>query len=118
MLCFIRILLLHDELAAKPHDHSDYLLVFFLFLFWLFSTVNKDGFKPNLETHLIPLLSTKIEETLESKEKSTASSLKPAHHPLLMQVSHSVFSTVSKLMNVYQFFDVDWELSIFYVKVK
>jgi aspartyl aminopeptidase len=53
--------------------------------------VNKDGFKPNLETHLIPLLSTKIEETLESKEKSTASSLKPAHHPLLMQVSHSVF---------------------------
>ncbi|KAE8038788.1 hypothetical protein FH972_011262 [Carpinus fangiana] len=49
-------------------------------------TVNKDGFKPNLETHLIPLLSTKIEETLESKEKSTASSLKPAHHPLLMQV--------------------------------
>ncbi|XP_062174180.1 probable aspartyl aminopeptidase isoform X1 [Alnus glutinosa] len=48
-------------------------------------TVNKDGFKPNLETHLIPLLSTKLEETLESKEKSTASSLKPAHHPLLMQ---------------------------------
>ncbi|XP_035541354.1 probable aspartyl aminopeptidase isoform X1 [Juglans regia] len=49
-------------------------------------TVNKDGFKPNLETHLIPLLSTKLEETsLESKEKSTASSSKAAHHPLLIQ---------------------------------
>ncbi|KAG6680383.1 hypothetical protein I3842_13G038800 [Carya illinoinensis] len=48
--------------------------------------VNKDGFKPNLETHLIPLLSTKLEETsLESKEKSTASSSKAAHHPLIMQ---------------------------------
>jgi hypothetical protein len=63
----------------------------FCFFFCFFSTVNKDGFKPNLETHLIPLLSTKLEETLESKEKSTASSLKPAHHPLLMQVSRSVF---------------------------
>ncbi|GMN64622.1 hypothetical protein TIFTF001_033677 [Ficus carica] len=45
-------------------------------------TVNKDGFKPNLETHLIPLLASKLEETsLESKDKS-----KDAHHPLLMQV--------------------------------
>ncbi|KAK9283992.1 hypothetical protein L1049_012250 [Liquidambar formosana] len=50
-------------------------------------TVNKDGFKPNLETHLVPLLSMKPEETsLESKEKSSALSSKAAHHPLLMQV--------------------------------
>ncbi|PSR98780.1 Aspartyl aminopeptidase [Actinidia chinensis var. chinensis] len=48
-------------------------------------TVNKDGFKPNLETHLIPLLATKLEDTSsESKEKSNIS--KAAHHPLLMQV--------------------------------
>ncbi|GMP22285.1 hypothetical protein CsSME_00000370 [Camellia sinensis var. sinensis] len=48
-------------------------------------TVNKDGFKPNLETHLIPLLATKVENTsLESKEKSNIT--KAAHHPLLMQV--------------------------------
>ncbi|KAF3434485.1 hypothetical protein FNV43_RR25588 [Rhamnella rubrinervis] len=50
-------------------------------------TVNKDGFKPNLETHLIPLLASKLEETsLELKEKSPTSSSKAAHHPLLMQV--------------------------------
>ncbi|KAL4358664.1 hypothetical protein HN51_030074 [Arachis hypogaea] len=50
-------------------------------------TVNQDGFKPNLETHLLPLLSMKHEETsLESKEKSTAMSSKSSHQPLLMQV--------------------------------
>ncbi|KAA8539146.1 hypothetical protein F0562_025838 [Nyssa sinensis] len=50
-------------------------------------TVSKDGFKPNLETHLIPLLATKLEDaTTESKEKSNASSSKAAHHPLLVQV--------------------------------
>ncbi|EXB36961.1 Aspartyl aminopeptidase [Morus notabilis] len=50
-------------------------------------TVNKDGFKPNLETHLIPLLASKLEETsLESKDKSTTMSSKDNHHPLLMQV--------------------------------
>ncbi|KAJ9159794.1 hypothetical protein P3X46_025267 [Hevea brasiliensis] len=49
-------------------------------------TVNKDGFKPNLETHLIPLFATKPEETsTESKDKNTESS-KAVHHPLLMQV--------------------------------
>ncbi|PON71178.1 Peptidase M [Parasponia andersonii] len=49
-------------------------------------TVNKDGFKPNLETHLIPLLASKLEETsLESKDKNSTSS-KDAHHPLLMKV--------------------------------
>ncbi|XP_052186361.1 probable aspartyl aminopeptidase [Diospyros lotus] len=46
-------------------------------------TVNKDGFKPNLETHLIPLLATELEDTSsETKDKSS----KAAHHPLLMQV--------------------------------
>jgi hypothetical protein len=60
--------------------------------------VNKDGFKPNVETHLIPLLASKLEETaspetkekstcLETKEKSTTIYTKAAHHPLLMQVS-------------------------------
>ena len=49
--------------------------------------MNKDGFKPNLETHLIPLLASKLEETsLESKDKSTTKSSKDAHHPLLLQV--------------------------------
>ncbi|XP_027363422.1 probable aspartyl aminopeptidase isoform X2 [Abrus precatorius] len=50
-------------------------------------TVNQDGFKPNLETHLLPLLSMKFEDiSLESKEKSTALSSKAHHHPLLMQI--------------------------------
>ncbi|KAJ7970565.1 Aspartyl aminopeptidase [Quillaja saponaria] len=50
-------------------------------------TVNKDGFKPNLETHLVPLLSMKLKETsLESKEKTNSSSSIAAHHPLLIQV--------------------------------
>lgn len=48
-------------------------------------TVNKDGFKPNLETHLIPLLAMK-EDSSGSKEKDKPSSSKAAHHPLLMQV--------------------------------
>ncbi|MED6159166.1 hypothetical protein PIB30_039769 [Stylosanthes scabra] len=51
------------------------------------NTVNQSGFKPNLEKHLLPLLSIKHEEiSLESKEKTTAMSSKPSHHPLLMQV--------------------------------
>jgi aspartyl aminopeptidase len=50
-------------------------------------TVNSDGFKPNLETHLIPLLATKPEEVTEdSKDKSTSPSSKAAHHPLLLQI--------------------------------
>ncbi|KAK7824184.1 putative aspartyl aminopeptidase [Quercus suber] len=64
-------------------------------------TVNKDGFKPNLESHLIPLLSTKLEETsLESKEKSTSSS-KAAHHPLFMQVlSDELNCDVDDIMSI------------------
>lgn len=53
----------------------------------LFSTVNSDGFKPNLETQLVPLLATKPDESsAESKKKNVSSSSKDAHHPLLMQV--------------------------------
>ncbi|XAR64946.1 Aspartyl aminopeptidase [Bertholletia excelsa] len=48
-------------------------------------TVNTDGFKPNLETHLIPLLASKPEDiSPDSKEKRNVS--KAQHHPLLMQV--------------------------------
>ncbi|KAK4279529.1 hypothetical protein QN277_011299 [Acacia crassicarpa] len=47
-------------------------------------TVNQDGFKPNLETHLLPLLSIKPEETSDSKEKTAIS--KATHHSLLMEV--------------------------------
>ncbi|KAK9912006.1 hypothetical protein M0R45_035880 [Rubus argutus] len=32
-------------------------------------TVNKDGFKPNVETHLIPLLASKLEENSISRDK-------------------------------------------------
>ncbi|PNY15538.1 aspartyl aminopeptidase [Trifolium pratense] len=50
-------------------------------------TVNQDGFKPNLETHLLPLLSMKLEDiSSESKEKTAALSSKASHHPLLMQI--------------------------------
>lgn len=48
--------------------------------------VNTDGFKPNLETHLIPLLATKHEETSTKSEEAINPSSKIAHHPLLMQV--------------------------------
>ncbi|KAK7279550.1 hypothetical protein RJT34_24603 [Clitoria ternatea] len=50
-------------------------------------TVNQDGFKPNLESHLLPLLSMKPEDICsESKDKTTAFPSKAYHHPLLMQV--------------------------------
>lgn len=66
--------------------------------------MNKDGFKPNLETHLIPLLASKLEETsLDSKEKSPAACSKAAHHPLLMEVYPLVFYNLNvrlaKLLN-------------------
>ncbi|KAK3015037.1 hypothetical protein RJ639_005562 [Escallonia herrerae] len=49
--------------------------------------VNKDGFKPNLETHLIPLLARKLEDaSAEHKDKKVASTSKDAHHPLLMEI--------------------------------
>ncbi|XP_057515906.1 probable aspartyl aminopeptidase [Amaranthus tricolor] len=50
-------------------------------------TVNQDGFKPNLETHLVPLLSIKPEEELsESKEKGPKKSSNAWHHPQLLEV--------------------------------
>uniref|UniRef100_A0A7C8ZNI9 aspartyl aminopeptidase n=1 Tax=Opuntia streptacantha TaxID=393608 RepID=A0A7C8ZNI9_OPUST len=50
-------------------------------------TVNQDGFKPNLETHLVPLLSTRCEEEpSESKEKCSTSPSKAPHHPELLEV--------------------------------
>ncbi|GAV60245.1 Peptidase_M18 domain-containing protein [Cephalotus follicularis] len=50
-------------------------------------TVNKDGFKPNLETHLIPLLATKVEEAyMETKDTVNPLLSKAAHHPLLLQI--------------------------------
>ncbi|KAF5729415.1 aspartyl aminopeptidase [Tripterygium wilfordii] len=46
-------------------------------------TVNKDGFKPNLETHLIPIFAMKLEE---AESKSNVLSPKGPHHLLLMKV--------------------------------
>ena len=66
----------------------------------LFSTVNQDGFKPNFETHLLPLLSMKLKDTSsESKEKTAAFSSKASHHPLLMQV-HIVFPSFELSLNM------------------
>lgn len=69
--------------------------VFVLLVFVFFRTVNSEGFKPNLETQLVPLLATKQDETsAESKDKSVSpSSNKDAHHPLLMQV---LFARISR----------------------
>jgi hypothetical protein len=62
-------------------------------LYLTFSTVNSDGFKPNLENHLAPLLATKYEDTtVSSDEKKGSSSSKIAHHPLLLQVILSLIS--------------------------
>lgn len=47
-------------------------------------TVNSDGFKPNLETQLVPLLARKVDEgSPDCKERSSG---KDAHHPLLIQI--------------------------------
>ncbi|EOY19139.1 hypothetical protein QUC31_006230 [Theobroma cacao] len=64
-------------------------------------TVNTDGFKPNLETHLVPLLATKPEEeAAEPKEKSSLSS-KAVHHPLLMQIlSDELCCDVDDIVNI------------------
>uniref|UniRef100_A0A1D1Z9R0 aspartyl aminopeptidase n=1 Tax=Anthurium amnicola TaxID=1678845 RepID=A0A1D1Z9R0_9ARAE len=50
-------------------------------------SVNTEGFKPNLENHLIPLLATKPEErAVKTDEKRSLSLPKTVHHPLLLQV--------------------------------
>ncbi|KAL6616783.1 hypothetical protein ACP70R_039053 [Stipagrostis hirtigluma subsp. patula] len=48
--------------------------------------LNSDGFKPNLETHLVPLLATKHEEAAMNPDEKSSSSTKVAHHPLLLQI--------------------------------
>ncbi|PQQ21968.1 putative aspartyl aminopeptidase [Prunus yedoensis var. nudiflora] len=65
-------------------------------------TVNKDGFKPNVETQLIPLLASKLEEaSMETKEKSTTTSSKAAHHPLLMQaLSDELNSNIDDIVSI------------------
>lgn len=61
-------------------------------------TVNQDGFKPNLETQLIPLLATKTENaTADSTEKNNVSSSKDVHHQLLLQVIVYIMFTKSDL---------------------
>lgn len=50
--------------------------------------VNTEGFKPNLETHLAPVLATAIKAEVDggkSDGKEDAAK-KTAHHPLLLQV--------------------------------
>lgn len=49
-------------------------------------TVNQDGFKPNLETHLVPLLSTKSKEVPDLKEEDSSSFSTPSHHAQLLEV--------------------------------
>ncbi|KAM0023179.1 putative aspartyl aminopeptidase [Helianthus debilis subsp. tardiflorus] len=60
-------------------------------------TVNQDGFKPNLETHLNPLLATKPDDASpDSKDKS-----KSYHHPLLMQIlSEELGCEVDDIANI------------------
>ncbi|KAM6600594.1 hypothetical protein CsatA_020203 [Cannabis sativa] len=63
-------------------------------------TVNKDGFKPNLETHLIPLLASKLETSLDSTDKNSTSS-KDAHHSMLMKVlSDELSCDVDDIMDI------------------
>ncbi|XP_060183826.1 probable aspartyl aminopeptidase isoform X3 [Lycium barbarum] len=65
-------------------------------------TVNQDGFKPNLETQLIPLLATKTENaTADSTEKNNVSSSKDFHHPLLLQIlSDELSCKIDDIVNV------------------
>lgn len=48
--------------------------------------MNTEGFKPNLESHLVPLLATKLEEAQVKAEDKITKSL---HHSLLLQVVFS-----------------------------
>ncbi|KAF3787311.1 putative aspartyl aminopeptidase [Nymphaea thermarum] len=66
-------------------------------------TVNTEGFKPNLETHLIPLLSTKPEDETPLKHEGKCSfpSAKNVHHPVLLQIlSEEMGCTVDQIMEI------------------
>jgi hypothetical protein len=77
--------------------------------FFSFSTVNSDGFKPNLENHLAPLLATKYEDTtVNSDEKKGSNSSKIAHHPLLLQV---IPSSISLLISFFSSAKFSFELT-------
>ncbi|KAH9536021.1 hypothetical protein CY35_17G083900 [Sphagnum magellanicum] len=78
-------------------------------------TVNTEGFLPNLETHLAPVLATQIKsELLASKSETTSQtegangamySAKKAHHPLLLQIlAEELNCTVEEIL--------DFELSV------
>ncbi|XP_008788174.1 probable aspartyl aminopeptidase [Phoenix dactylifera] len=63
-------------------------------------TVNTEGFKPNFESHLVPLLATKLEAQVKSEEKKSSSiSSKGVHHSLLLQVlSEELGCNVDEIM--------------------
>ncbi|XP_031499807.1 probable aspartyl aminopeptidase isoform X3 [Nymphaea colorata] len=66
-------------------------------------TVNTDGFKPNLETHLLPLLATKPEDETPLKHEGKCSfpSPKNVHHPVLLQIlSEEMGCTVDQIMEI------------------
>ena len=57
-------------------------------------TVNTDGFKPNLESHLVPILATQLKSGVNKE-----SPVKP-HHPILLEVL--VFSKSSVMQHYLQ----------------
>ncbi|PKA57325.1 putative aspartyl aminopeptidase [Apostasia shenzhenica] len=66
-------------------------------------SVNTDGFKPNLESHLVPLLATKFEEShAKSEEKPLQpGSSKGAHHSLLLEVlSEELDCKVNEILSI------------------
>lgn len=59
--------------------------------------VNTEGFKPNLETHLAPVLATAIKAEVDGKKdeaggKKDEPGKKNAHHPLLLQVGREEYA--------------------------
>lgn len=56
---------------------------------FFFRSVNTDGFKPNLESHLVPLFARDFEETT-GKSEAPSLSIKNPHHSLLIQVFLSI----------------------------
>ncbi|KAK1288062.1 putative aspartyl aminopeptidase [Acorus calamus] len=66
-------------------------------------SVNSDGFKPNLENHLVPLLAKKLEEAsvnLEEKNSQPWSS-KSSHHSVLLQVlSEEIGCCINEIVGI------------------